>query len=345
MTTKTQRRIGYAAAAWAAIYATIALVWTVTGEGFPFGRANPDSAGTLRTLSSDLGAPLFAGVLIATTVVILVMVDGSRPPRPLRMVLLGFGWLVAGALLLVVPEPDLLVLVAYTPLLLAGAPFGWPDVDYGEIFTWPLANQAFSVLGGVLVAVTVWAWQRRTRPDQTAPAWTTPASAARWGRWAVSVAMAVPLVYATTRYAWVLRIPLTITDEFVDELHRTGLVWAGAWLASFATIGAVLTLGLARPWGERFPRWLPGLAGRRVPVPLAVVPAGLVSVLVTATGLSVVTDPGMFADLRAGEWVHLPSLLWPVWGVALGAATLAYYLRRHCAPSEPANAATRVGPD
>lgn len=43
---------------------------------------------------------------------------------------------------------------------------------------------------------------------------------------------------------------------------------------------ALLTVGLIRPWGEVFPRWLPGLGGRRVPVAVAVAAATCGAVLV-----------------------------------------------------------------
>jgi hypothetical protein len=327
--------VPYAAAGWAAIYATVALVWTLTGDGFPFGRGDPDAMGVLRDLPADVGAPVFASVLTATSVMALLMAGAARITGWPRRLLLGFGWLVAGALLVVVPDPDVLALAGYAPVLLVGAPFGWPEVDYGQVFSWPLANHLFSVVGGFLVAATVLAWQRHTRGacvrcgrGEAPAAWTTPAAAARWGRWAVYVAMAVPLVYATTRFAWLLGIPLTVTEEFVAELHDSGAVWAGAWLATFAVIGAVLTLGLTQRWGERFPRWMVGLAGRRVPVMLAVAPAALVSVLVTSAGVGLFGGPDRFAQIATGDWIHLPQLLWPVWGVALGAATLAYHLRR-----------------
>lgn len=330
MTTQSQRRMAYAAAAWAAVSATLALFWTITGTGFPYGEADPNAMGLLRGLPADIGAPLFAGVLVATTVVALVMAGGGRVTGPTRLALQGFGWLVAGVLLVVVPDPGLLALVGYAPLLIVGAPFGWPDVDYGEIFTWPLANQLFSIIGGFLLARAVLAWRRHTRGTGAKPAtWTTPAAVARWGRWAVAVAVAVPLVYATTRYAWLLGIPLTVDEQFVDELHAEGAVWAGAWLATFGVIGAILTLGLVQRWGERFPRWLPRLAGRPVPVKLAVIPASVVSVLVTSAGL------GLAGKMTEFEWVYLPSLLWPVWGVALAAAALAYHLRRTSRPAEP----------
>ena len=47
----------------------------------------------------------------------------------------------------------------------------------------------------------------------------------------------------------------------------------------------LLTLGLVQRWGEVFPRWIPFLAGKRVPPALAIVPASLVSILVTTAGL------------------------------------------------------------
>jgi hypothetical protein len=334
--TTTQRRVGYAAAAWAAGYATLALVWTITGTGFPYGDGNPDSMGVLRQLPADIGAPVFACVLVATSVMALFMAgEGRVVSGPVRVVLQGFGALVAAALLVVLPEAGVLALVGYAPLLIVGLPFGWPDVDYAEVFSWPLTNQLFSIVGGFLVAGTVIAWRRHTggacgscgRGGEPA-AWTAPAAAARWGRWAVAVAMAVPLFYALTRYAWLVGIPLTIDQQFLDELHDSGAVWAGAWLASFAVVGAILTLGLVQRWGERFPRWLLGLAGRRVPVKLAVVPAAAVSVLATSAGLGFLGNPEVLEKLAAGDWVYVPSLLWPVWGVALAAATLAYYLRR-----------------
>ena len=106
----------------------------------------------------------------------------------------------------------------------------------------------------------------------------------------------------------------------------------------------ILTLGLVQRWGEVFPRWIPFLGGRRVPIPLAVVPASLVAVLVTTAGLMFVrlTLTGRLGAilgegvLSAENWATLaPELLWPLWGAALGAATLAYYYRRrgkceHC---------------
>ena len=90
------------------------------------------------------------------------------------------------------------------------------------------------------------------------PRWTEPGAAARWGRWAVVVAVVIPLVYAATRWAWALGIPLGVTDEFLREGAGNGMWLAGAALGTIAVGGALLTTGLTLRWGERFPEWLHG---------------------------------------------------------------------------------------
>jgi hypothetical protein len=69
----------HAAAAWAALYGTLALVWTATGRGFPFGTNDPDGdASLLRGLPAEAGAPIFAVVLLATAVAALSMPPAGR---------------------------------------------------------------------------------------------------------------------------------------------------------------------------------------------------------------------------------------------------------------------------
>jgi hypothetical protein len=83
------------------------------------------------------------------------------------------------------------------------------------------------------------------------------------GRWATYVAVVIPIPYAVTRWAWALGFPLGISEEFLREGQEVGLWWAGAALA---VGGAILTLGLVQRWGEVFPRWIPFLGGKRVPI-------------------------------------------------------------------------------
>ncbi|MEV0387491.1 hypothetical protein [Nonomuraea sp. NPDC050643] len=195
-------------------------------------------------------------------------------------------------LVLVIPDSRLMMGVAYTPLLLVAPPFGWGlgGATFADAWPWPVLNQLLCVVGGLLLAATALAYGRdRAR-------WFTPER----GRRAVYVAVGVPLVYCLTRWAWALGVPLGVNREFLAA-GEDGLWLAGAYLATFGALGGVLTLGPIQRWGEVFPRWIPGLRGRRVPPLLAVVPAGFVSIIVTVAGLTYLrwTLAGRFA---LAEW-------------------------------------------
>ncbi|MGK5738525.1 hypothetical protein [Micromonospora sp. URMC 103] len=337
--TRWPDRLAPLAAGWLGLWGVLALLATVTGAGYPFGANDPDGdVNLLRLLPVRLGPPLFAALLLTAAVAALAMTRPvGRPSGVPRMLLAGYAWAVAAVLALVVPDARVLVILGYAPMLIIGAPFGWPPVDYADVFTWALFARFAAVIGGLLLAGAVLAWQRRTTGACVAcgrgdgeRGWTTPAAAARWGRWAAGIAAVIPLAYAVTRFAWAAGIPLGISREFLTEMQETGLVWAGLGLGAFATVGAVLTLGLVQRWGERFPRWMVGLAGRRVPVKLAVIPATLVAVAVTAAVLGLMSHP-RFWELAGGHDFDLasaPMLLWPAWGPALGLSTYAYHLRR-----------------
>lgn len=320
----------HAAAAWAALYGTLALVWTATGRGFPFGTNDPGGdASLLRGLPAGAGAPIFAVVLLATAVAALSL-PTLNPRGAARTAVLAAGWSVVALLLVVVPDMRLLARAGYAPMLIAGAPFGWPPVDYADIFTWPVINMAVSVLGGLLLARALLAWQFRTAGACVScgrkPG--TDTTAVRWGRWATYTAAAIPVLYALTRFAWLAIVLLGVAELDPAEFDDESVVWAGAGLGAFACVGAVLTLGLVRRWGEVFPRWMVGLAGKRVPIKLATVPATIVAIFVTSASLGLLTSGAMGHLGGEGAWLVVPMLLWPLWGVALAAATLAYHLRR-----------------
>ncbi|MFI7697935.1 hypothetical protein [Nonomuraea sp. NPDC049480] len=185
----------------------------------------------------------------------------------------------------------------------------------------------------IVWAVAALAHQRRTRAAAARtrrPArWTSPERVNRWGRWATVVAVVIPATYDASRIAWALGFPLGITEEFWRWLDESGLRWGGLFLSAMALGGAVLTLGLVQRWGEVYPRWIWFKAGKRVPPMLAVVPASIVAVAVTSAGLMYWRLRFVHGFTPLEMWATwAPSLLWPLWGVALGAATLAYYLRR-----------------
>jgi hypothetical protein len=335
--------VGYAAMVWSLLYGVLGLYWLLGGQGFPFGRGNDPQAALsiLADVQAETAAPIVAGLGLLGSAVALTMARGAGRGI-VRVALLAFAWIAAVALALLIPDYRLLMAAAYIPLFVIGAPFGWPPGSFFDVVTWPVLNQILCVIGGLCWAAAAVAYQRQTsgasagsgRSGGTAH-WTTPVAAARWGRWATAVAMLIPLLYAATRWAWALGIPLGISEEFFREGQDVGLWWAGAGLATVAVAGALLTLGLVQRWGEVFPGWLPIVGGKRVPPALAIVPATLVAILVTTAGLMFVrlTLLGQIGELFTfvgdDDWAVLaPELLWPLWGVALALATLAYFYRR-----------------
>jgi hypothetical protein len=340
----------YAAVAWSLVYAALGIYWVVSGRGFPY---TPETV-------SDIMGPMLGrfGPGVAWIVVIsagipavavgTAMLRGVRS-RALRPLFITAGTLLAGVLLLLMTALNLLILLGYTPYgivkLLTGAEFGQV---YLEMLTqWTVMHQLLCLIGGFLWLAATVSYARRSgdaclycgRRDGP-QGWTRPIKAARWGRIAVYVAMVAPVFYALTRYAWALGFPLGMSEEYLRRGQESGTWISGLFLASFGLVGAFLMLGLVQRWGEVFPRWMIGLAGRRVPIALAVVPASLVSVLLMVGGSAIWSGlDQMVANLAAagtedigliGEIIFQvgPTLLFPVWGVALAVATLGYYYRR-----------------
>ncbi|MGB8982123.1 MAG: hypothetical protein WCC12_09620, partial [Anaerolineales bacterium] len=276
-----QRWMPYAAVAWSLVYAALGLYWVVSGRGFPY---NPETA-------SDVMGPLLGrfGPGVAWIVVLMAgipaaalgaaMLRGVRS-RALRTLLITAGALLAGVLLLLMTALNLLVLLGYIPYtvlsLFTGAELGQTLL---EAWTqWATIHQLLCLIGGFLWLAATVSYARRSEDaclycgrDGT-EGWKSPDHAARWGRIAVYVAMVTPVFYALTRYAWALGFPLGMSEEHLRLGQEQGTWIAGLFLANFGLVGAALMLGLVQRWGEVFPRWMIGLAGRQVPITLAVVP-------------------------------------------------------------------------
>jgi hypothetical protein len=336
---------GYAAALWSATYAALGVHWAAGGAGFPFGRGHDPWAhlSLLASVRPETGAPVLAILGAVGVVAALAMMRGWGHGW-WRTVLAAFAWGLAVFLAVIVPDARVLAVAGYAPLLIVGPLFGWaPEGGVATALSWPVINQFLCVGGGLSWAALAVAYQRRMRgacgycgrTDRPAR-WTSPAAAARWGRWAVAIAVAVPPTYALTRLSWAFGIPLGGDAQqlrLVQTVEGGRVLIAPLALGSAAIVGSVLTFGLIRPWGEVLPRWLPIAGGRRVPLLLAIIPATIVSVLVLAAGLGIVRmwALGGFV-VEAETWLGSVSmLLWPVWGGALAAATLAYYYRRRAA--------------
>jgi hypothetical protein len=335
----------YAAVAWGLAYAVLVAYWAVSGRGFPY---TPDPV-------SDVTGPVVErfGPGVAWTVVILTgipasavgaaMLRGMRS-RALRPLFISTGTLLGGVLLLLMTDVTLLIVLGYTPYgivtLFTGAEFG--KVYLGLLTQWTTAHQLLCIIGGFLWLAATLSYARRSgdaclycgRRDGP-EGWTSPKNAASRGRIAVYVSMVAPVLYAITRYAYALGIPLGISEELLRLRQGNGMWTQGHSMATFGLVGAVLTLGLTQRWGEVFPRWMIGLAGRRVPIGLAIVPASFVPVLLVVgsiamwSGFAQLVGKSLTGEAEAIDIVGLaPTMLFIVWGAALAVATLGYYYRR-----------------
>jgi hypothetical protein len=332
----------YAAVAWSLLYAVLGLYWAVSGGGFPYTPAAMSGGSGALVGRFGPGAAWIVVVMAGLPAAALgvAMLRGVRS-QVLRPVFIAAGALLAGVLLLLMSDLALLTSLAYIPFivfkLLTGA-----DVSLYQkaLFQWTLVHQLLCLVGGFLWLAATVSYARRSgeaclycgRRDGP-EGWTSPDKAARWGRIAVYVGMLPPVIYAFTRYAWALGFPLGMTQEHLRSGQESGMWISGLFLANVGLVGALLMLGLIQRWGEVFPRWMIGLAGRRVPIALAVIPASIMSVLFMVAGIIVGSAYSQMAATGAaiGEDARIvvgPLLLFPVWAVALAVATLGYYYRR-----------------
>ena len=334
----------YAAVAWSLVYAALGIYWVVSGRGFPYdpNLVSDDTASVVGRLGPVVAWVVVIAAGVPAAAVGTAMLRGVRRLRPL---LVTAGALLATVLLLVMTDLNLLVMLAYIPYvifrLLTGAEIGFYLQELTQS-QWIIAHQLLCLIGGFLWLAATVSYARRIsgaclycgRRDGP-EGWNSPDNAARWGRIAVYVAMVAPVFYAVTRYAWALGIPLGISEEYLRLGQESGMWISGLFLATFGLVGAVLMLGLVQRWGEVFPRWMIGLAGHRVPIALAVVPASIVSVLLMVSGIALSSFfAQVVVETRSGgaETVDIitlaPTALFPVWGAALAAATLGYCYRR-----------------
>ncbi|MBC6470462.1 hypothetical protein HKK74_33985 [Actinomadura alba] len=104
-------------------------------------------------------------------------------------------------------------------------------------------------------------------------------------------------------------------------------------LTAVAEALAFLSMGLVRPWGEVWPRWVPFLRGRPVRPPAAIIPAALGSVVLTLLwtpllfGFRTDADPELPHGAKA-VILFLCYLPLVAWGPLLAAVTVAYAVRR-----------------
>ncbi|WP_245627831.1 hypothetical protein [Actinomadura oligospora] len=163
-------------------------------------------------------------------------------------------------------------------------------------------------------------------------------------RWAVVAAHATAWVVLPSclwRLAFGLfGLPIAEHPRTAADMSGDTPSWLpqGAYMIVLSLVSeglAFLTVGLVSTWGERVPRWVPGLGGRRIPTLAAVVPAALGAaavIWICAFGLFFSHPTEEFHQTFAHQWQlnllivsYVPLL---AWGPLLAAVTIAYYRRR-----------------
>ncbi|GAA1225571.1 hypothetical protein [Pseudonocardia alaniniphila] len=347
---------------WSALAICLGLWWLWQPRRYPFVPGDPATFGTLLGVVPAAAMPLLLVAAGVWGTVVACLAARRQPAQGTTVIVVGTAAVFAVVFGLVVPGIQPLTLVGYAMAMLGppvlfgvvlagawrwrGGPWvvgvlllvaalawftGLADgavlLRYLDVITTsaeragPPAVLLFFLVGGLVWGLFGTHTLLRIRVDRPAPVWMQPAAAARWGRVAVVIATVCALPYGLVRLTWLTPWPLGgDAAELADhpEIRLHGLLLGLAALA-----GAVLTTGLVACWGEVWPRWLPVLRGRPVPVAAAVVPGTLVATLFTVAAL-----PFSVMAVTSGTPGMLLYFPFPVWGPALGAAVLAYALRR-----------------
>ncbi|GGN73023.1 hypothetical protein GCM10010112_42020 [Actinoplanes lobatus] len=223
---------------------------------------------------------------------------------------------VAAAILLILAFP--LHLLFEVPAGVAGHPTDWRDIG----------GRVALLAGGIAFAGLADA----VGPPR-GPAPTEFRQAPGWARHWAYVAVALPIVgWAVPHGLWVLGVPFGISEQELRGADGDLSTATGVAITVVPPLAGLLVLGLVQRWGQRFPRWVPGLGGRRVPRLLAVLPAGTVAITLVTYGVlsfgvfagQVLDGEQSWAQVRAG-WATVATLLvFLGWGVAVGVTTAGY---------------------
>ncbi|GAA2685188.1 hypothetical protein [Nonomuraea recticatena] len=312
--TETRARRSWTAPAaglWSVAFGLTGAYWALGGAGFPLGAGDPraDQVGSL--LASVEQGP--TGAVMAALGLLGALVAVAMTRSAARGLSFVFAWTMCVGLIVAVPDVRVM------------QNFGYLFMGYTGLWDGPLLFMLFCIVGGALWAAAAWAG--RDGGDSGGGARTV-----RWARPVTYLAAVLALPYGISRISWAMGIPLGVPDGFLAGGQQDAWM-AEAVLGGLCVVGALLTLGLVQRWGEVFPRWIPFLGGRRVPVWLAVAPALCASAMLIQAGsrlfLWMITGQ---ITMTAEDWGSFgPGLSWLPWGLALVAATYAYHLRRRSA--------------
>ncbi|UPK74879.1 hypothetical protein MU582_20985 [Nocardioidaceae bacterium SCSIO 66511] len=171
-------------------------------------------------------------------------------------------------------------------------------------------------------------------------------------RWARIAAYTIPFVVVGSSIWRILtftfHVPLVDPAPAGADVNGDLPAWIplGLYVVLLSILSELLAftaIGLVARWGEVFPRWLPGLRGRRVPISLAVIPAVLGSLILTplwawTTFTSFFHKTIQWTDISPEnpfaefDWQFLVASVayapLVLWGPLLAAVTIAYVRRR-----------------
>lgn len=350
------------AATWSGLATVVGLWWLAVPTAYPFGAGDrhADMSLLAGTTAGQAAVLLLTGGPIGVVLAVAARAQaGPAVVAGAAAYAVGFGLLVPDLQLLILftylvtmlGPVSLVVLLAVgtvrsrrrvvvvVALAAVGISVWWiGGVGAGDMATALLDTAAALgtrplVVGFFLAGGLLWAWTavvtRRVGAarcgwcGRDGAAWTTPESAARWGRWVTIAAAIGPLPYGLSRMTWLLPEGLRFAPDSVDT--EPGLRLFGLLIGLAAIGGSLLTLGLIAHWGEVWPRWLPVLHGRPVAPRIPVAFAATVAVLVTSSGISMIRQE-IFAN--DGDWMAVLGMPLLVWGPLLGAAAFAYHVRR-----------------
>ena len=288
------------------------------------------SRGASRSAWPQRVAAVLAGVLVALTAP-----GGIIPLAGYLFAFSVLGGIVVAVVLLVLRHPVIGVIVAgFIAAVVAVAVLGFhapalfASVSGGFVAAIPAMLVSVAHIGAA-AAIVLWTMLDAGASRNGFAAWVVR------HRVAITVAAALCAApYVIARASWLTPWPLFAPNaEVLDadpSMRLLGLVLGLGMLT-----GGVLTLGLVRPWGERFPRWMAGLGGRRVPVGLAVVPASLVAVLFTFGGIDFLVMAATGPKVVAGVLEMALMLPFWLWGPLLALATWGYAMHRRVERPQP----------
>ncbi|AKU14635.1 hypothetical protein [Luteipulveratus mongoliensis] len=162
-----------------------------------------------------------------------------------------------------------------------------------------------------------------TRPTPPAPRWIVRLA---------HISALSPVLSSLWRLPLMFGVSMGMDHEFMDEMMSHPFLVRAAYLVGLGVLSdglAFLAIGLVRPWGEVFPRWLPLIGGRAVPVGFAATAALLGGLGATLFGATVAF--GMPSNMTWDAWgvlmygCYAPLALW---GPTLLVVTADYVRRR-----------------